>query len=176
MTEPDATVHVIVITGSMGAGKTTVLGEASDLLAARKVVHAAIDFDALGVAHLPEGAPDDVRYQNLASVWQNYATIGVRRLLVAEPLEGRRDVERLQVAIPGSELVICRLEASIETMRQRVAVREPGMLQQQFLARVSSLDAALDAAAVENFSIGNDSRSVTDVAREMLARAGWIDR
>jgi adenylate kinase len=49
-----ATVRVIVITGSMGAGKTTVLGEASDLLAAHGITHAAIDLDALGVSHLTE--------------------------------------------------------------------------------------------------------------------------
>jgi len=37
----------------MGAGKTAVLGEASDILAQRQIIHAAIDLDALGVAHLP---------------------------------------------------------------------------------------------------------------------------
>src|SRR5688500_7102899 len=36
-------VRVLVITGSMGAGKTTVMGEVSDLLAARGVRHAALD-------------------------------------------------------------------------------------------------------------------------------------
>jgi len=38
-------VSVIVISGSMGSGKTTVLGEASDILAAHSLVHAAIDMD-----------------------------------------------------------------------------------------------------------------------------------
>jgi hypothetical protein len=33
--------------GTMGAGKTAVLGEASDILAKRHIVHAAIDLDAL---------------------------------------------------------------------------------------------------------------------------------
>jgi len=37
----------------MGAGKSAVMGEASDILARRRIVHAAIDLDALGVAHLP---------------------------------------------------------------------------------------------------------------------------
>ena len=52
--------RVIVITGSMGSGKTTVLGEASDLLTARGVVHAAIDGDALANGHLPVSSPDGV--------------------------------------------------------------------------------------------------------------------
>jgi ABC-type lipoprotein export system ATPase subunit len=176
MSKASATVHVIVISGSMGSGKTTVLGEASDLLIARNTVHAAIDFDFLAIVHPPEGAPDDVRYRNLASVWQNYAAIGVRRLLLAEAIERRADVERIHAAIPDSEMVVCRLKASLDTLRQRVAVREPGMRQSEFVARAEELDEVLDAAGVEDFSIVNERRSVTDVAREMLARAGWLDR
>jgi predicted ATP-binding protein involved in virulence len=42
------TESLLIITGTMGAGKTTVLGEASDILALRGIVHAAIDLDALG--------------------------------------------------------------------------------------------------------------------------------
>jgi hypothetical protein len=37
----------------MGAGKSAVLGEASDILAQHCIVHAAIDMDALGLAYLP---------------------------------------------------------------------------------------------------------------------------
>ena len=44
---------LLIITGSMGAGKTSVLGESSDILAQRNIAHAAIDLDALGLAHLP---------------------------------------------------------------------------------------------------------------------------
>src|SRR5262249_32085062 len=43
--------RLLVITGSMGAGKTTVMAEAGDLLSARGVVHAAIDLDGLAIAH-----------------------------------------------------------------------------------------------------------------------------
>ena len=46
-------IKVLVISGSMGSGKTTVLAEASDLLAAADIPHAAIDLDALALAHLP---------------------------------------------------------------------------------------------------------------------------
>jgi hypothetical protein len=37
----------------MGAGKSTVLAGASDILARRGAVHAAIDLDALGLAYPP---------------------------------------------------------------------------------------------------------------------------
>ena len=51
------TESLLIITGTMGAGKTAVLGEASDILAQRQIVHAAIDLDALGLAYLPLAAP-----------------------------------------------------------------------------------------------------------------------
>ena len=57
---------LLIITGTMGSGKTAVLAEASDLLARRRIAHAAIDLDAIGLAHLPSAAnSDDVMYRNL---------------------------------------------------------------------------------------------------------------
>jgi len=47
---------LLIITGTMGAGKTAVMAEASDILTRRQIVHAAIDLDALGLAHLPSAA------------------------------------------------------------------------------------------------------------------------
>jgi hypothetical protein len=69
----------------MGAGKTSVLAEASDTLALRHIIHAAIDLDAFGLAHLPSAADTDgVMYRNLESVCRNYAALGVTRVLLRE--------------------------------------------------------------------------------------------
>ena len=71
--------------------------------------------------------------------------------------------------------MVCRLRARLETMQRRVREREPGMLQEEFVARVAEeLEASLDAGGVEDFSVENDGRSVTAVAREVLRRAGWL--
>lgn len=59
-------------------------------------------------------------------------------------------------------------------MQQRVLAREPGMLQHTFVARIAELNALLDAAHVEDFSLRNDDSSITDVARARLVRAGWL--
>lgn len=167
-------VRVIVITGSMGAGKTTVMAEASDILTAADIAHAAIDMDALGVAHVPAAASFDLAYRNLASVWANYAAAGVTRLLLAEAVESRDELDRIARAIPESEVVVCRLTAPRQTMEQRVRVREPGRLQASFVARVADLDACLDAAHLEDFRLDNDDTPVTDTARALLERAGWL--
>jgi predicted kinase len=173
MSPPDPHVRVLVISGSMGAGKTTVLGEASDILTALNIPHAAIDLDLLGLAHLPPGAPDDLTFRNLEAVWRNYLGTGVRRLLIAGAVESA-DRPRLRQALCGASILTCRLTAGLETMRQRVRSREPGMLQEAYVARVAELEARLNDARAEDFSISNEARPVTDVARAMLALAGWL--
>jgi hypothetical protein len=171
---PEVPVRVIVITGSMGAGKTTVMAEASDLLAAAGISHAAIDMDTLGIMHLPTPAAFDLACRNLASVWANYAAAGLTRLLLAEAVESQDDLDRIRRAVPDSQVVVCRLTARLETMERRVGLREPGMLQASFVARVAELDAQLDAARLEDFRLDNDAAPVTDTARALLVRAGWI--
>ncbi len=166
--------EVLVISGSMGCGKTTVLGEASDILAVAGISHASIDLDAIATALLPEAVGRDVASRNLASIYRNVRTAGVARVLVAQAVESRRELDRLREAMPDARMLVCRLTAALATMQARLRTREPGMLQDRFLARAASLERMLDEALVEDFTIVNDRRSVTDVAREMLERARWI--
>lgn len=168
-------VRVIVITGSMGSGKTTILSEASDVLANRGIPHAAIDLDGLAITHLPSGCGGEtIMWRNLTCVWQNYANAGVRMLLLAQAVEDRRELDRSRDAVPGAQITVCRLTATVQTMQNRVRLREPGMFQQEFVNRAATLNAVLDSAAVENFVVVNEDRSPTDVAEEMLHRAGWL--
>ncbi len=170
-----AEVPVLVITGTMGSGKTTLLGEASDVLKARRIAHAAVDFDTLGIYHLPRTASTDLAYRNLRSVWQNYAAAGVARLLVAEALENARELNRIREAVPGAKIVVCRLTAPLETMRRRVFQREPGMLRDTFVARVAELEGLIDRADLHDFTLLNyDQCSITEIAVQMLRLANWI--
>jgi hypothetical protein len=169
------TESLLIITGSMGAGKTSVLAEASDILATRHVVHAAIDLDALGLAHLSSAdGTDGAMYRNLESVCKNYAALGVTRLLVARALENRAELELCHSIVSAANTVVCRLTAGIGAMEQRVKVRESGILQQQYVDRVAILEAMLDRAQLEDFAVINENRSLSEVAQEMLAKARWI--
>jgi hypothetical protein len=158
----------------MGAGKTTVLGEASDLLALRHIAHAAIDLDALGLDHLPSAASasapsnDGVMYRNLQSICKNYASIGVTRFLVARAMENRAELELCRGAVSATNTVVCRLAASIETMQQRVKMRESGVSQREYVARVAKLNLILDVARLEDFVVTSEGRSVSEVAQETL--------
>ena|SRR5438552_2290293 len=161
----------------MGAGKTSVLGEASDLLALRHITHVAIDLDTFGLAYLPPvGDKNGLMYRNLQSVCKNYASLDVKRLLLARAIEDRAELELCTGIVSARNTVVCRLAASIETMEQRVRMRESGVAQRNYVARVAELNAILDCAQLEDFTINSGNRSVTEVAEEMLIAAGWISK
>jgi hypothetical protein len=179
--------RLLLITGTMGAGKTTLMAEASDVLIERGIVHAAIDLDTLGIGLLPpsetpdrdqraDGKPrslEDLMYRNLALLWQNYRGAGVTNIVVAAAID-RRDLPFLKAALDDPETTICRLRAPLSVMQDRVRLREPGMFQTKGIERVAELDVLLDRAAIEDFTLTNHGHSITDLAVEMLTRARFI--
>ncbi len=169
-------VPLLVISGSMGTGKTTVLSEASDLLSEAGIAHAAIDLDWLAVMH-PERDPYGQRlaFANLAAVWPVYAAAGAERLIVARVVEDRADLDHYRAAVPGAQPIVCRLTAPLSLMQERLRMREPGMFLDQALTRSAELADILDRASVEDFVVGNGpGRSVGTVTREVLSLASWL--
>src|SRR5262245_9478455 len=113
-----AVCRLLVITGSMGAGKTTVMAEASDLLTARGITHAAVDLDALSLAFRPDrSSTTDLAGANLRSVWQNYAAAGIDRLLLAAAVESADQLQQFRTILSATAVVVCRLTAPLATMQ-----------------------------------------------------------
>lgn len=169
-------VRVLVLSGSMGAGKTTVMGTASGLLREAGIRHAALDLDHLGEGHFREASQDELMLRNLATVWRNYADAGATFALLSKPIDTTAKREQIRAAIPAAQVVVCRLTAELETLRERVRARESGLPDQaEMVAHVTRLEGYLDAARVEDFTVNNDDgRAVIDVGREVLVRAGWL--
>jgi hypothetical protein len=166
---------LLIITGSMGAGKTSVLGEASDILKLRQITHAAVDLDGFGLACLPAVADNnELMYRNLQCICNNYAGLDVKRLLVARAVETRGELEVCRKTVSAAKTFVCRLTASIETMEERVRRRELGIAQRDYVARVAELNAILDRAQLEDFTVNGENRSITEVAHEVLTKADWI--
>jgi hypothetical protein len=168
------TPRILVISGSMGAGKTTVMGEISDLLTARQIRHAAIDLDAVSLQLLPDDVSRELHFRNLSALSKNCLDAGIDRFVVAVAVDSGDVLADLQAAFPGTTIIVARLSVSALTMESRLRVREPGVRQAEFLERSRHLDRILADSALEDFIITNDQRSVTDVAHELLERAGWI--
>ncbi len=135
---------MLIITGTMGAGKSAVLGEASDILARRHISHAAIDLDAFGLAYISSAAGNDkVMYSNLRSVCKNYAAAGVTRIVLARAMEYRAERECCRGVVSATHTMVCRLTAGVETMQERVKTRESGLAQREI--HCSSLEAEYDS-------------------------------
>jgi len=59
-------------------------------------------------------------------------------------------------------------------MQRRVKMRESGISQKEYVPRVTKLNAILDRARLEDFTVTNENRSLSEVAYEMFRNAGWI--
>lgn len=172
------TVPTILVTGPVGVGKTTLIDEMSGLLRAAGVPHATVDFDQLTACY-PRSPEDDVwgtqlGLANLAALWRNYSALGATRLLVARVIEDRMELDGFRAAVPGAEIVVVRLRAPVATLRERLRQRGTGLGMQWHLDRAGELAASMDRSSVEDLLVETEGRHQTDLARDVLARVGWL--
>ncbi len=146
------------------------------MLTKARVSHAAVDLDGLTAMYPKQGRYGErIMLANLDAIWPLYASSGARRLMVARVVENVKDVSRLCEAVPGAKPIVCRLTAPAATMKKRIKVRELGMFQSKALARSVELAGILERVHVEDFTVDNSGRrSITEVARDMLTKAGWL--
>lgn len=169
-------VPTLLITGPVGVGKTTVAGEAANLLAEAGVPHAFVDVDALRWCY-PSPPGDRFRtgiaLRNLAAVWATYRAEGLGRLILAAVLEDRAELAGYLRAVPGAAIAVVRLRAPVATLAAQVARRETGAGLEWHLARAVELAAQMDRDRVEDLLIDTADRPAVAIAREVLLRAGW---
>lgn len=169
-------VPILVITGPVGVGKTAVSDEVSELLQRADEPHAQIDMDSLAWCYpRPAGDPHAValRFRNLAAIWPNYVAAGARRAVIGAVVEARSDLDLYRQSIPDGDLAVVRLRASPATLEERIRRRMPGAGLQWHLDRAPQLATIMDRAAVEDHLVETDARSVSEIAEEVLDRAGW---
>jgi hypothetical protein len=168
-------VPTLLLTGTVGSGKTTVGQEINDVLAELEVPNAFVDLDAL-CAQWPSTSKwnSDLMFENLASLWPNYAAHGSTHLVLAHVLEDATDLDRYRQAVPGADVTVCRLVADEDLRRDRLRGRmPPGPSLDWHLHRTVELHDILHRAALEDFVVVNEG-SVRDVALAVLRRAGWV--
>jgi hypothetical protein len=171
-------VPVLIVTGPVGVGKTSVAGEIFSQLIDRDVPHAVVDVDGLGLCW-PFGDDDPFNNRmamtNLAAVWQNYLAAGICRLVISRVVESRDELADYRRAIPGAVLQVCLLAASKPTLRERVARREAGSSLADLAHRAEELTDILASSDVADFTVETDGRALPDIAFEVLRKAGWLD-
>jgi adenylylsulfate kinase len=171
-------VPTLLVSGSCGVGKSTIAREIHDVLAEAEIANAAVDLDAL-TWQWPSGTPfnRDLKFENLAAMWPNYRAHGAIRLVLAGVLRDRRELALYEEAIPGAEIVVCRLVAPEPVRIERVCERlPPGPSRDWHVKRTVELEGILTRSKAEDFVVANDSPPPREVARDVLARIGWPQR
>lgn len=79
---------------------------------------------------------------------------------MALALETRADLKLFCKVVSANNTLVCCLTATIETMEQRVRIRESGIAQKDYGAPVAELNGILDRAWLEDFTVNTEHRYV----------------
>lgn len=171
-------VEGVLLTGTIGAGKTTIAEAISDHLHEAGIRHALLDVDWLGQVYPPPDEADRfndrLSFRNLAAIWPNFVETGIRYAVLAATVLSRVELEGLRRALPGCELTVVRVAAPPEIVAERIRRREIGNLLEDFLSRTDSVAQTIEGAALEAFSVTNEDRRPSELASEILRRLGWL--
>ncbi len=169
--------RALLLTGTVGVGKTTVAEAVGDLLRDDAVPNAVVDVDWLRAAWpAPAGDPFNgaLGLRNLAAVTANYLDAGAVRLVLAGVLETADDRDAHATAL-GMPLDVVRLVADPDVVRDRLLRRhhDEDEGRRWHLRRAAELHAILEASAVEDPVVDTTSGSAAEVAATVLRIAGW---
>jgi chloramphenicol 3-O-phosphotransferase len=170
-----ARVPVLLLSGPVGAGKSSVGAAASRLLREAGVPHALIDLAVVGDCW-PAPADDPwnerVAHRNLACMWSNFRAAGAGRLILCRVLEARSLLGQVAAAVPGADITVVRLRAPAVLLRRRLRRREAGD-PSWYLEAAAHLAASMERDPVQDHVVDNGGRPVGEVAAEVLRVAGW---
>jgi adenylylsulfate kinase len=167
---------VLLITGTLGSGKTVLAADIGELLEDREPRTAIVDLDWLGWVSSSPGGPraiDRLILSNLAAVWPNFEAAGAGRLVLARTVLDGELIEGFGDAIGPVSLTIVRVTASPDTIAARLGTRDTGAVLAQHLEEAAKFAGVLDELGAEDFQVSNDGRPIREVSEEIVARSGW---
>ncbi|MEM1310874.1 MAG: hypothetical protein AAGF98_15515 [Cyanobacteria bacterium P01_H01_bin.153] len=174
------TTPVALISGPVGVGKTTVVQALSECLERKHLPHTFIDFDQLRYTY-PRPADDpwgeQLGLKNLTDVWKNCSQSGSLNLIIAYVVESKSFIDRIQLAVPGANIVTFQLIAKLATLENRLRRREVGASLEWHLNRAAELATTLENEDIpSDYRIMTDDRPVFDIATEITGLMHWRSR
>lgn len=171
------TVPVVVVTGPVGAGKSTVAAALCEVLAARDVRTAYVDMDYLRwlhPAHAHDRFSSRLGFRNLAAIWPNLLAAGASCVVLADVVEDMAQRAMYEELMPGSVVSIVRLNVPLGLIHQRLASRESGDDLEWHRQRAPELQGIMEAAAIGDLVIEVGPRDPADVATDIANRLGLV--
>lgn len=161
--------EAVLINGTVGVGKTTVLDALGDQLAAEGIPGVAVDLDELGrLWPKPPGDGFNLAFTlaNLRDLSANAKAAGAAKLIMAGVVETPDQRASFAEAV-GGRLHLVRLTADLELIKERIRQRHEQDPEGRdwHLDRVGELTRILDRSAVDDHVI-----DVTDLAPEQTAK------
>jgi len=167
----DTRYSILIVTGPVGAGKTSASEAVYDLLSANKTPCAVIDFDWLTAAY-PSPADDRFNFRlgikNLSSIIPNYISMGVNLFIIPTVVESKDEIETFKELIKGTDIFVIRLTAEPATLHKRLDKREIGNLLDWHKKRALELIDMFESKNLENMIIDTENKSIESIAKEIL--------
>lgn len=165
--------EALLVTGSYGSGKTSLVEELADHYERLPMAYGAIDLDWLGWYQLPDNGvttQPDLQQENLSDVAGRYWRRGVRHLLIAGAAKDDADVGRVRAALPCPVRVVL--------LTTPIAIVEQRLSQVPTSGRAHDLKVAQDWAArglgqvSADLTLPGDAR-LTTLAEQVASWLGW---
>jgi len=163
-------INLVILSGTVGVGKTTVAEELSGVLETDGIGHTLVDLDGLAKTYpRPTGDKfgEQIALKNLADVWSNARVLGVKNLIIARVVETRAGAERIAAAVGASTNCIVQLNASNTTLITRVRRREIGAARTWHEQRALELSSKMRSNSVADVQLDTDGKTATEVANEI---------
>ncbi|HAV75745.1 MAG TPA: hypothetical protein DCX53_00160 [Anaerolineae bacterium] len=166
---------ILLITGTVGTGKTVVATEIGEQLGSMSILNAVIDLDWLGWINVGDDFDqyDSLIMQNVISAWQNYHAAGVEYLVLARMLLQREPVDILTRAFPHTPITIVRLVTSKNSIENRLSQRDSGETLREHLHEIDVMNRVLGELHLEHATVYNEDQSVEDTARQVINFINW---
>lgn len=164
-------ISLLIVTGPVGAGKTSAAEAVFDLLSANKTPCAVIDFDWLTAAY-PAPAGDRFNFRlgikNLSSIIPHYLALGIKIFIIPTVVESKDEIETFKKLIKGTDIFVIRLTAEPATLHKRLDKREIGNLLEWHKKRAIELIDIFETNKLENIIIDTEDKSIESIAKEIL--------
>jgi adenylylsulfate kinase len=168
-------IEALLITGTVGVGKTATAIEVGELLQARGFKAAVIDLDWLCWLCSPDAGEDQidqVLHANLAAVVPRFVSAGVDRFVLARAIWQVENLQTIRSALREISMFTVRLDASPASIAARLAARHTGDALAAHLAESETFTKGLDATAFDAM-VRTDGLDAAAAARAVLDAAGW---